>query len=208
MELIASSQASPCSSLLWDWRALETSMNTHAKPCAEPPTLSRPQCASHRSMAWPYPCWLLHSHPFSPPAISCTAVRLPGTTGLCNPHPALWIPSSSVILSSFEVTVAFPSCASLMVPLAPSRRKQALASDTQQIDTNFQNLPYPDDLLLSLAGSSPALLKAVPFCSLPPPHSLFSTPCSHPTSPVAPSPPSAPRQSGTAPRTQQYSLAG
>lgn len=32
---------------------------------------------------------------FSPPAISCTAVRLPGTTGLCNPHPALWIPSSS-----------------------------------------------------------------------------------------------------------------
>lgn len=113
-----------------------------------------------------------------------------------------------VILSSFEVTVAFPSCASLMVPLAPSQRKQALASDTQQIDTNFQNLPYPDDLLLSLAGSSPALLKAVPFCSLPPPHSLFSTPCSHPTSPVAPSPPSAPRQSGTAPRTQQYSLAG
>lgn len=95
MELIASSQASPCSSLLWDWRALETSMNTHAKPCAEPHALSRPQCASHRSMAWPYQRRLLRSHPFSPPAISCTAVCLPGTTGLCNPHPALWIPSSS-----------------------------------------------------------------------------------------------------------------
>lgn len=138
MELIASSQASPCSSLLWDWRALETSMNTHAKPCAEPPTLSRPQCASHRSMAWPYPCWLLHSHPFSPPSNQLHCCPPAGHNRALQSSPC---PLDSQLLCYFVLFWSHCGISILCKPDGAISSKPAKASSCLRHPTDRYKLP-------------------------------------------------------------------
>lgn len=192
MELIASSQASPFSFLPWHWRALQTFLNTHAKPRVEPPTLPTPQHASHRSLARPCQRWLLHSHPFSPPAISCTAIRLPSTMGLCNPHPAPRIPSPSACY--FVLFWSHCGISILCELNGAISSKLVKASSCLRHPTNRYRLPefalpwwppaFPRWFSSSLPQSSAVLLlpsspQPLLHLQLPPQHFQFPLPVPH-----------------------------